>query len=115
VVTNAGHPVFAGTGFSDGDAVPGIVGYEMDRTVAEYPLPASTTRAILSRSPYTDVEGRAESSESAIYRAPSGAWVFAAGTISWSWGLDGYGEGRPDARIEQTMRNVLDLLLAGSP
>jgi hypothetical protein len=78
----------------------------------EYPLPAFTTRAILSRSPYTDVQGQDEYSESTIYRAPSGAWVFATGTISWTWGLDDLREGLADSRIQRTMQNVLALLLA---
>src|SRR5881396_2470511 len=32
VVTNSGNWVYAGTGFKDGDSVPGIVGYEADRS-----------------------------------------------------------------------------------
>src|SRR5262249_8767426 len=31
VVQNSGHWIYAGTGFKDGDSVPGIVGYEADR------------------------------------------------------------------------------------
>jgi hypothetical protein len=114
VVQNSGHPLYAGTGFHDGDAVPGLVGYEMDRTMPEYPLPANTTRAVLSQSPFFDIDGRPDHAESAIYRAPSGAWVFAAGTISWSWGLDDYEPRRADARMQKLTENVFGLLL-GAP
>jgi len=37
VVTNSGNWVYAGTGFRDGDSVPGIVGYEVDRLFSQYP------------------------------------------------------------------------------
>ena len=39
VVTNSGNWVYAGTGFMDGDAVPGIVGYEADQLLRPYPQP----------------------------------------------------------------------------
>ena len=38
VVTNSGNWVYAGTGFIDGDSVPGIVGYEADRPFSQDPL-----------------------------------------------------------------------------
>ncbi|WP_372594179.1 N,N-dimethylformamidase beta subunit family domain-containing protein, partial [Actinotalea sp.] len=45
-----------------------------------------------------------------MYRAPSGALVFGAGTIQWAWGLDQThdGDGAPaDARMQQATVNVL--------
>ena len=45
-----------------------------------------------------------------LYRAPSGALVFGAGTIQWSWGLDGNhdrGGSTPDPRMQQATVNVL--------
>ena len=45
-----------------------------------------------------------------LYRAPSGALVFGAGTIQWSWGLDGEhdrGGSTPDARMQQATVNLL--------
>ena len=45
-----------------------------------------------------------------LYRAPSGALVFGAGTIQWSWGLDGEhdrGESTPDSRMQQATVNLL--------
>ena len=42
---------------------------------------------------------------SSIYQAPSGAWVFGAGTVSWSWGLDL--DGVVDPRIQRITANLL--------
>ena len=44
-----------------------------------------------------------------MYRAPSGALVFGAGTIQWSWGLDGDHDGpgsAADVRIQQATVNL---------
>lgn len=43
------------------------------------------------------------------YKAPSGALVFGAGTIQWSWGLDGNHDGggsTPDPRVQQATVNL---------
>src|SRR5439155_22184871 len=53
---------------------------------------------------------------SSIYQAPSGAVVFATGTMSWSWALDNYRTTvQTDARIQQTTRNLLNAFLFGAP
>jgi hypothetical protein len=44
-----------------------------------------------------------------MYKAPSGALVFGAGTIQWSWGLDGVHDGPdsiPDVRMKQATVNL---------
>ena len=116
VVTNSSNWVYAGTGFHDGDAVPGIVGYEADRFQTNYPAPSTTNQTLLSQSPYTTVGGLPDYSNSSIYQAPSGAWVFAAGTMSWSWALDNYRtSAQTDARIQQTTANVLNAFLPPPP
>src|SRR5216683_2241441 len=115
VVTNSSHWVYAGTGFKDGDAVHGIVGYEMDRYDTNYPAPTSTNRTLLSSSPFTDTGGVARYSNSSIYQAPSGAWVFASGTMSWSWALDNYVSSLADVRIQRTTSNLLSAFLYGAP
>ncbi|MFC0489102.1 DUF4082 domain-containing protein [Sinomonas atrocyanea] len=41
------------------------------------------------------------------YRAPSGALVFGAGTVQWSWGLDGFTTGKsPDPTMQQATVNL---------
>lgn len=44
-----------------------------------------------------------------MYRAPSGALVFGAGTVQWSYGLDGNSDTgtTPDTRIQQATVNLL--------
>ena len=114
VVTNSGNWVYAGTGFRDGDSVPGIVGYEADRVVSGDPTPVavSGTYVLLSRSPYTGSNNNPDYGNSSVYQALSGAWVFASGTMAWGWGLDNwYPEGSVstvDARIQRATKNVLD-------
>jgi hypothetical protein len=118
VVSNSGSWVYAGTGFNDGDSVPGIVGYEGDRLFDEYPRPTGMvtgTYALLSHSPFTSDTGSADYANSSLYQALSGAWVFGSGTIGWSWGLDDYGgHGATDTRIQQTTTNILDRFVAGT-
>ena len=44
-----------------------------------------------------------------LYRAPSGALVFGAGTVQWSWGLDGNHDGdgpNPDVNMQQATVNL---------
>ena len=44
-----------------------------------------------------------------LYRAPSGALVFGAGTVQWAWGLDSNhdeGNGAPDVRMQQATVNL---------
>jgi fibronectin type 3 domain-containing protein len=117
VVTNSSHWAYAGTGFVDGSTVPQIVGYETDRQFSEYPLPSFIpgTYTLLSHSPVTDIyTGLADYQNASVYQAPSGAWVFAAGSIDWSWALLNPGYVSPG--IQQMTRNVLNRFLGvGAP
>jgi hypothetical protein len=113
VVSNSSHWVYRGTGFTDGTSVPGIVGYEADRRMTGSPLPANQSYTLLSNSPYTTNTGAADYANSSIYQAPSGAWVFAAGTIGWSWALDR--QQNINAGIQRATANVLDTFVTGQP
>ena len=119
VVTKSSHWVYASTGFKDGDSVPGILGYETDHQWSTYPLPIhiGDTYTLLSQSSYTNYDGLADWANSSIYQALSGAWVFAAGTIGWSWGLDNYGNHSvADSRIQRTTANILNQFInSGTP
>src|SRR5207247_1316020 len=118
VVTNSGNWVYAGTGFKDGDSVPGIVGYEAARSFSQYPHAnaVSGTYTLLSQSPFPGPSGTADYSNSSVYQAPSGAWVFGAGTIQWSYALDNFsGSNLVDPRIQQTTANILNRFLAAGP
>ena len=101
VVKNASAWPYEGTGLHDGDRIPGIVGYETDRTSESTP----EETVVLSSSPVADVHGRSDVQEGAVRDLPSGAFVFAAGTIEWSWGLAK--PGVVDPRVQRITENVL--------
>lgn len=107
VVVNSDHWIYEGTGFSDGSAVPDIVHHEADAAMPEYPVPDSVTYTLVAESPFGG-----KTQNSVIYQAPSGAWVFGAGTIGWSWGLDDWnGINFADEGIQRTTKNVLDAFI----
>lgn len=110
VVTNTRHWVYEGTALADGDVLPGLVGVETDRTL-ERPRSNIVKLAI---SPFQESIRGPDVSEMTMYLAPSGAIVFATGTIQWSWGLDDFdapslagGRSRVSAAAQQMTRNVL--------
>ena len=115
VVTNSSSWVYGNTDFTDGSSVPGIVGYEWDRFDSNFPPPPAVAGSwtLLGNSPSVTDVGSADSSNSSIYQAQSGAWVFASGTMSWSSGLSA--SGLADPRIQQATTNVLNRFITGSP
>jgi len=112
VVSNSSSWVYSGTGFNNGDSVPGIVGYEVDRNWSQYTQPPTSSQgeSLLSQSPVTNSDGYSDVANASVYQAPSNAWVFATGTMSWSWALDR--AGYIDARIQQTTTDVLTRFLS---
>jgi hypothetical protein len=118
------HWIYQGTGLTRGAWIPKLVGQEYDRYYPEPELHPPGTE-ILAVSP---VRPHFESTPSAnepwpavanatIYTAPSGAIVFSAGTMQWSWGLDGWnspgwrGERTPvDPRAQRITANILSRL-----
>ncbi|MDP9237801.1 MAG: hypothetical protein M3P30_10500 [Chloroflexota bacterium] len=106
--------IFTGSGITGQDSFPGIVGYEYDHQAATDQRPAGVQ--IVGSSPVSGFLG-SDTSVSALYVAPSGATVFAAGTVAWAWGLDDFGhEGRgafADDELRQVTKNILNRL--GAP
>jgi len=117
VAANTSHWVYAGTGVKDGDSLSKIVGYEFDRVFDNGRTPSDLV--ILARSPVVGFDGVAGMHNATIYSAPSGAWVFAAGTIEWSWGLAGGLAERnlADKAVQRMTANLFDRarLPASSP
>src|SRR5205809_409084 len=67
------------------------------------------TYTLLSSSTFPSNASTSDFSNSSIYQAPCGAWVFASGTIGWSYGLDNYSSANAvDPRIQQTTANILN-------
>ena len=116
VVDAPRHWVFEGTGLKAGDALRGLLGYEVDMIYGVGPR----TIERLAHSPFVDHGGRHRFADMTIYRAASGAFVFATGSMQWNWGLDDYNapawhSARADARAQRVTRNVLDRMLATHP
>ncbi|WP_406507589.1 N,N-dimethylformamidase beta subunit family domain-containing protein [Streptomyces sp. NBC_00212] len=106
VVRNADHWLWEATGAGDGDEIDGLVAGEADRYYPRTALPEHQDRILLAHSPYRDGEQHARHQETSLYRAPSGALVFASGTFAWSPALDR--PGHVDSRIQRATANLLD-------
>jgi hypothetical protein len=103
--------IFGGTGIVAGEAFPGIVGYEYDHMAPADVRPTNLT--IVARSAVNGFLGQDESA-TVLYTAESGATVFAAGTIAWSWGLDDYGHETygafADPKLRKLTANIIERL-----
>ncbi|HEY3055960.1 MAG TPA: N,N-dimethylformamidase beta subunit family domain-containing protein [Thermoanaerobaculia bacterium] len=115
VVENTSHWVFSNTGLKPGDHLPGLLGYEVDRTFSAFP--PDTVR--LAHSPFNK-NGITDYSDMTIYQATSGAYVFSTGSMEWAYGLDDTGTREVPAppggwispAAQQITRNVLDKFIA---
>ena len=110
----AGLRVWRDTGIGPGgvaDITPGILGYEWDTVPDDANRPAGLIKlsettihwnAILQDQGNVVAPGDATHSLT-LYRAPSGALVFGAGTVFWSWGLSDEHDSSPyGGNIENT-------------
>ena len=102
-VQNARDPLYAGTGLQEGDTIAQLVGYEYDRT---FNLDTPSPVTIVSHSPIVDAEGRPSFQQATYYRAPSGSFVFGAGSIYYSRFVDG---AQRDPRVERMTANALHM------
>ena len=105
VISDASSWVFEGTGLKNGDHLPGLLGYEVDRSFGH--APPGTQQ--LAHSPYP-FRGSTRFSDMSLYTNPSGSIVFAAGTMQWSWGLvdpgfDGWQF--ENTAVKKATRNIL--------
>ncbi|HEY9474960.1 MAG TPA: N,N-dimethylformamidase beta subunit family domain-containing protein, partial [Mycobacteriales bacterium] len=96
----------------------GTLGYEWDEAVDNGSRPAGlvtmseTTENVQAKiTDYgSNVAPGTATHSLTLYRASSGALVFGAGTVQWSWGLDSEHDGNastPDVRMQQATVNVL--------
>ncbi|UGQ15045.1 hypothetical protein LO772_16645 [Yinghuangia sp. ASG 101] len=119
VVHSPGHWLFEGTGVRQGDSFAHLVGVEYDRVTPSAPTPRPIE--VLAHSPLV-CQGRASHANSAYYVAPSGAGVFASGTMRWVEALmagtrDNGRNHDMDARtgefVTRTTENLLRAFAAG--
>lgn len=103
-VTRPNHWIFKGT---RGRTFPGLAGVETDKVSPGSP----GNIKVLAESP-VDCGGRATVSHTTYYVAPSGAGVFASGTMRWVCGMKGRacGHGVTRAARPFTRRATLNLL-----
>ncbi|MEU5595216.1 N,N-dimethylformamidase beta subunit family domain-containing protein [Streptomyces sp. NPDC020298] len=119
VVRSAGHWLHEGTAVRSGDAFPHLVGVEYDRVTPTSPTPR--TLEITAHSPLVSA-GRPSHSDSAYYTVPSGAGVFATGTMRWvealvagtgELGRDHGMDARTRAFVTRTTENFLRAFAEG--
>jgi predicted small lipoprotein YifL len=95
-----------------GEVARGIVGYEWDY------LPANDSPTgihVVGMARPVSSKGEAWDQDAVVYRAPSGAVVFNAGTISWPLGLeewrnDARGQSAPSRAVRAITADLLDLM-----
>jgi hypothetical protein len=130
IYAGAGLSAYTGNGTSgvvtsgpNQNSIPGLIGYEFDERATNSSIlspwtsfePAGIDQVGHSFVPAAD-NGVNAWSDATLYTAPSGANVFSAGTIQWSFGLDdGYADGFCDCAHSYTntasqkiTRNILD-------
>lgn len=108
-VTNSSHWIFAGTGFTNGTLLVGIVGVETDKIAVSSPGGITT----LATAP-----GCSSTATMTYYVRASGAKVFASATNQMPWGLDDweFPDPGPDGHrpliategMKQMARNILN-------
>jgi hypothetical protein len=114
VVSSSSSWVYQGTGASDGDRFPHLVGVEYDRVNPAYPV--ERPLEVLSHSPLT-CGGVASYGDSAYYTHPGGAGVYNCGTMRWVEAI--YGDaphgitGDTPAFVRQVTTNVLRAFASG--
>lgn len=111
VVSDASSWAFNGTGLINGDQLPGLVGFEYDQVSPNYPVPPGLD--ILASSPVHDLGTNTDQvSNATLYTAESGAQVFNAGSIHWSWGLDSFNRADGHANVvSQAAQKITDNIL----
>ena len=94
----------AGAGFGPGDELEGLVGYEWDGLQTGCELDELRV--------FFEYRSELADAHAVRHRHRSGATVFSAGSLQFSWGLDDWGhEGHADERLQRFMRNALDELV----
>jgi hypothetical protein len=93
---------------------PSTLGYEWDedpdngfRPAGEFRLSSTTVSGVDKFVDYGSFLAVGTATHTLTsYRAPSGALVFGAGTVQWSWGLDDYAAGTADVNMQQATVNL---------
>ena len=125
VIADTSHWIYNGTYVEMGDKIRGMLGYEVDtishdaeatkrirkdvkKVLKGDPDEPISNIANMFETPLLDRKNRIIISHGALYQAKSGAHVFGAGTMQWSWGLDDYGvqQGVRDSRLSKVIEKM---------
>lgn len=121
ICTNPEHWIYEGTGMKEGDAVPGIIGWEWHGDPAEI-----EGLEVVATGPTQSTPGNPNGGQyvATVYPGPKENFVFNAATCWWADGLSeppGYVRPHvyvkpqgPDERIQRITRNVLDRMIGGA-
>ncbi|SCL49482.1 hypothetical protein GA0070608_0535 [Micromonospora peucetia] len=112
VVRASGHWFWAGTGVRDGDSIPDVVWGEADQRMPGVGGPRAVEQVQLADSPFHR-KGTAQRQHTQLYRARSGAWVFAAGSLGWTRAL--HDPAIADPRVDRATRNLIHRVLGEVP
>ena len=120
VPENTTHWAFAGTGLHAGVAVNAeAAGYEIDNYDPTVGKPDGTEYTLLSASPFVNVNGQTLIQNSSIYRSLAGNWVWASGSMDWSWTLypGGSSAGQNNVRpqLQVMTHNILNRMIHDAP
>ena len=94
---------------------PDTLGYEWDvdpdngfRPAGSFRLSSTTVSGLEVFTDYgsTTQQNGTATHNMTMYRAPSGARVFGAGTVQWSWGLSDWKNRTPDRNMQQATLNL---------
>jgi hypothetical protein len=104
IVTAPDSWIYAGTGLTAGEAITNLVGQEYDQFRPQLAPPGANVQIVATSPVEPDLLSQTEADatpapdepaaavqNATIYTAPSGATVFAAGTMQWGWALDPWG------------------------
>jgi hypothetical protein len=104
VDTSANSSLLQGTGLEPGQQYGcGLVGYEWDKVFQNGVTPRGLQ--IIATMKTVSIEGNKDTSNTTVYIAPSGAMVFATGSVYWTSALDDY-RLTPDPRCKNQLAVV---------
>ena len=116
VISNPDSWLFDGVGLPAGTRLAHVVGNEYDRVTPERPTPDNIE--VVCHSPVV-CKGKRSFSDVTWYTTPSGAGVFASGTLNWVRGLASDSlelaptPAQPDTVVQRVTKNLLDTVSKG--
>jgi hypothetical protein len=110
VAASAPKELLTGTGLKPGDQVPHLVGPECDRAIKNGHQPPDLV--IVAASDIRNLGKNVITCNSTWYQAKSGAYVFYAGTTSWTSCLDPFGQNKANMAADPRMMKFTQNMLA---